>query len=119
MFDRNVCSSCHQDLPLGKGFWKRLSPSHHIPALNSGRPIGRVALQPGQGVVGECHQFHQKEPPAGVATLGRTKMKLPVQLQFTRKRRKALVKRFSKWASVLTAVLTLVKLIVEFISMLH
>ena len=46
-------------------------------------------------------------------------MKLRLHRQFTKKRRKALVKRILAGATALTVVLTLVKLIVEIIQMLH
>jgi hypothetical protein len=54
-----------------------------------------------------------------VATSRVNRMKLPQHLQFTKKRRKALLKSILAWASALTILLGLVKLIVEIILILH
>jgi len=63
-------------------------------------------------------------PPKGAARegsdlAGGILMKLPKHRQFTRKRLRALVKRLLAGVSALTAVFTLVKLLVEIIQMLH
>jgi hypothetical protein len=70
-------------------------------------------------VFGERHHIPRKEPPVRAATLRADMMKpLPKHRQFTKKRRKALVRRFLAGVSALVSVLTLVKLVVELVIML-
>jgi hypothetical protein len=73
----------------------------------------------GSVVVKGSHQIQAKEPPAWAATLRAEMMPKPKHRQFSKNRRKALVKHILAWASALVTCLTLVKLIVELASMLH